>query len=72
MRACLDQGNGKYGKKDPGSRETQAVRQNLVLGPEHNCEGGGKVGSQAVVCPIACGAPGGDGTPAKQQTWGGS
>lgn len=42
VRASLDQGDGKYRKKDTGSRETRAVKQSLVLGPERGCEGDGR------------------------------
>lgn len=56
----LDQGNGKHWRKDTGSRDTQAVTQNVVLGPEHDCEGDGKVGFQAVFVHVYDGATGGD------------
>lgn len=47
----LDQGDGRHWEKDTGSRAAQAVTRRAVLGLEHDCEGDGKVGFQAVVCP---------------------
>lgn len=71
VRASLDQGDGKYRKKDTGSRETRAVKQ-LGAGPGTWLRGRWQAASRPWFVHLCDGAAGGGGNTGDAAELGGS